>query len=464
MFDITLWLQTNERIIKDFGHLYYEPTGRVKKKTVKRSESFILADQKLPDGTIIPGTKFEAYSTQETTRGRVYNKNRPDLFIIDDFESNKTKRSAAITRSISGHLDEMFSGLSPTGQVLFLCNYITESGNVQYILNKAKEDKRFYVHRVDVEIQTPEGVVPAWPSKHVMTDQEAEALNAGIPDKSKQVVSLETKKRTLNAGGRKVYESEMMNSPELSGQLVFDRKKIDEDLAKCTEAIEDRAGFKIWADYNASHRYAIGGDVAKGVGRDSCASVAIDFTSIPAIQMGSYANNQIAPDTFAHELKREGWMLGGCLLAPEVNNQGHATVNELKHIYPIEKIYRQIQTGKTIKVGDKLSAQLGFETGANKTDIIYNLKTAYEAGHLVIRDRRILLEMRAYNQDDLIDTSFDPETTRHFDLLMATAICWQMRNYALLGEAEPEDEYEQPPYQPTSEYESGSQDDQAQML
>jgi hypothetical protein len=52
-----------------------------------------------------------------------------------------------------------------------------------------------------------------------------------------------------------------------------------------------------------------------------------------------------------------------------------------------------------------------------------------------------------------MDSEVDPRlTTRHFDLLIACAIAWQMKDYAVKAEKEG---YVQPPYQPT-EMESGN--------
>jgi hypothetical protein len=385
LFDIAVQFQSNKRIIHDYGQLYYESGGR-RRSTMKRIGSFVLAN----------AVKFEAFSTQESVRGRVYQtpefSARPDAFYLDDIESVKTRRSAARTREVIDHLDELLAGLDPTASVMFLCNYISDSGVVQYVLDKAKNNPKFRVHRVDAE----EKGEPTWPEKYAKTDLEAEARNLSQP-KDAPIVSLEAKRRDL---GDRVYEREMMNNPEVSGDMIFDRQKLDQ--MQPTEPMEDRGGFLIWSDYNPRHRYAIGADTAKGVGRDSSASVLIDFTQVPNEQVGSYANALIPPDSFAHELRRQGHNFGTCLLAPEVNNQGYATLNELKRIYPLGSIFMRTQTGKHLKARERQTYELGWETNAaTKPDMIYQLKQAVEDGHLKINDKRILDEMRRYNQADL---------------------------------------------------------------
>ena len=46
-------------------------------------------------------------------------------------------------------------------------------------------------------------------------------------------------------------------------------------------------------------------------------------------------------------------------------------------------------------------------------------------------DPDLIAELRGYTRDDLMDKDEDVRlTTRHFDLLMACAIAWQMRFHA----------------------------------
>lgn len=436
LFDIAVWLQTNEKLISDYGQLFFEPPKQ-KKSTVKRVNNFVLGN----------GVKYEAFSTQEGTRGRIYQDARPDLFIIDDFETSKTIRSNATIQAIIAHLNELIGGLAPTASVIFLGNYISESGVVQYILDKAKDNPRFLIRKVNVE----EGGKPVWEDKYAMTDLEAGVRNVDRPNDA-PVVSLESKKRDL---GEREYAKEMMNSPETSGDLVFDRAKVEAAIEKARGLpVQDRAGFKVWKDFNPAHLYCLGADTAQGVGRDSSASFLLDVTPFPNQMVGSYANNLIAPDTFAHELKRQGEMFGTCLIGPEINNQGWATVNELKRIYPIEKIYRKSQQGRDMRIKESISDKLGWDTNAaTKPDMIYQFKRAFEDGHVEIFDLALLDEMRRYNQTDLSELRYDPESTRHFDKLMAACITWAIRTQAVLMSSTVEEDYQQPAYEASSEYE-----------
>src|SRR5882757_7450872 len=52
-------------------------------------------------------------------------------------------------------------------------------------------------------------------------------------DPSKRKVSLESKRRELNAGGRRVFEVEMLLDPIAAGSPFFDRAVIERLLAQC---------------------------------------------------------------------------------------------------------------------------------------------------------------------------------------------------------------------------------------
>jgi hypothetical protein len=101
LFDVVLQLQTNEKLIADFGQLFF--TGnkiKEKEKSEKKSiNEFITTN----------GVKVKAYSTGMSTRGEVFGSERPDAYFIDDIETLKTINSIARTDQVKGFLDELFS-------------------------------------------------------------------------------------------------------------------------------------------------------------------------------------------------------------------------------------------------------------------------------------------------------------------------------------------------------------------
>lgn len=436
LFDVVTELQTNEQLIADFGHLYNQPRTK-DEASLKRISNFITTN----------GVRVEAHTALTPMRGRLFQNNRPDFILRDDLENAITAESPAITEKIVKLMDEAKGGMAGHGASLTLGNYILEEGVMGYVKTSV-EGSGGRVRFVPVVDKAGE---PTWPDKFVRTDAEAFAVNKEITDPARRKISLESRKRELNSGGRRVYEVEMMLDPVAAGSPFFDRATIDRLLAQCTEPKEVKAGFSLWSEYNPSHRYAIGADTGKGNGGDHSTSALIDFSPIPARQVGSYANNLIPADQFAHELKRQGDLFGTCLIGPEKNAEsGGSCLTTLKMIYPVDHIYRQVPLDR---LTDKPlgSGELGWETTtATKYTILNELRTAVEDGHLVVNDRRILLECRSFTHSDADDLGSTRQGlfTKHFDLLMAAAIGWEMRKHARTKE--PTSDYEQPEYERTS--------------
>lgn len=186
LFDVVLFLQTNSRLIADFGELF-NAARNPEEITQKRVNNFITNNK----------VRVEAHSTQESVRGRIHGHQRPDALILDDFETNKTKDSKAYTAQVISHINEFKAGLDASAIVLYLGNYITEHGSIQTLVERAKTDIRLKIRNVPI---IKKGL-PVWPAKYAMTDEEARITGK---------VSLEDKKRQL---GSQVFNAEMMNMP-----------------------------------------------------------------------------------------------------------------------------------------------------------------------------------------------------------------------------------------------------------
>lgn len=434
LFDIIVSLQTNEKLRADFGDLYIEKRSN-EQKTLKRVSRFITTNK----------IKVEAFSTGTSPRGRLYGKYRPDFFIFDDIENVITRRSVRITKNIIDHYNEVKRGMSTDAGILILGNYISETGVIQHVMDRVMSNPRGIVRNIPVVDPVTSEI--AWRSKYVATDEEAVSLNRNIPNPKQYVVSLQSKRRDL---GEATYRENMLNDPAGAAEPFFDRRKLDEDLKKCADPLEVSGGLYIYARYNPAHRYAIGGDTSMGIGLDSNASVIEDFSRTPNLIVGTYTNNQITPDVFAHELKRQGNMYGDCLIAPESNGESGGTcVNALKAIY--RKVY---QTRAATQMYDKATNKVGWRTtSASKPEMLFKFKSDYEDGRLEIRDKRLLLEMRSFTSLNMSENVSPLDTTKHFDLLMAACIANMMRTYATY--TKPKKVFIQQPYEsPSIEQES----------
>lgn len=186
LFDVAYELTNNKRLQADFGRLFSKERS-INDIKQNRINNFVTEN----------GIRVEAHSTQESVRGRIHLEQRPDMLILDDIETNKTKESQAYTKQVREHISEALAGMSPTGSILYLGNYITEYGNIQFLIDRAKTDTRLRVRNVPVIVDGE----PTWSAKYAMTNEEAEKSGK---------VSLEDKKIQL---GSLVFSYEMMNQP-----------------------------------------------------------------------------------------------------------------------------------------------------------------------------------------------------------------------------------------------------------
>lgn len=186
LFDIAFEMVNNARLRADFGILFSKERG-IQDIKQNRINNFVTEN----------GIRVEAHSTQESVRGRIHLNQRPDFLLLDDIETNKTKTSEAYTKQVRDHMTEAQAGMSPDGFILYLGNYITEYGNIQWLMDRAKNDKGLRIRNVPIVIDGK----PTWEAKYAMTDEEAKATGK---------VSIEDKQRQL---GSLVFSYEMMNQP-----------------------------------------------------------------------------------------------------------------------------------------------------------------------------------------------------------------------------------------------------------
>jgi len=236
---------------------------------------------------------------------------------------------------------------------------------------------------------------------------------------------------TLNKDWDSLFQ-EYPTTPEeafiSSGGKVFDAFKLKEMVTEVGEKINDWVYFE---HYIPGHTYAVFGDPSEGIGKDGAAAVVIDFSHkenkmLKPKVVAEFLSNKTPPDIFGHELKNAGVLYGGCLVAWERNNHGHAVGVTLKGIY--HNLYTEV---KEDNVGDIITEKLGWNTNvATKPKMIYDLNTAINMDDILIPSKRIVRECRTYNKEDLSRIRYDENHESHWDLLMACAGCYQMAAHA----------------------------------
>lgn len=421
--DIQDFLATNPKLITDFGKLY----------TKSRKKSNLLSDideENKPKSVLNfktnNGIMLEAYSTQESPRGRVFGKDayRPDHYTIDDFENNITKESYKITKKVKSHIDEIKRGLGPGGSILYLCNYITEEGSVAEIKERLKSNPRARVR--EIPVMDPQGTL-AWPDKFVKTDEEAAQANRNITNKRSFKVSIESKRRSL---GEKQFQTEMMNNPEGSGDYFFDRAIVRSKMRDARDPLKQIGALKVWSEYNPKYSFGAGADTSEGKGLDSSALAIFNFTRRPMLIVATYERNDVIPTLFGRDVKKHCEHYGECIICPETNGIGYSTLATLLELeYP--NIYqREVKNKKTGKMMNEYGIRSAINGFGVRWDLYSSFKEGFEDGEFEIWDMDLLKEMYHFKKSDIELRQMEEGMTRHFDKLTAAVIGYEMRKHA----------------------------------
>lgn len=219
----------------------------------------------------------------------------------------------------------------------------------------------------------------------------------------------------------KEYPTTPFEAFQSSGNKLFD----ENSLAKLNicPPIKQENEWNYYAEPILGHKYIFGADVGEGIGKDHSTICIIDITLLKPKVVATYKNNKIAPDLLAYEIKNGGTKYHYAFGAPERNNHGHTVLSKLREIYPEDLIYKD----------DK--EKLGWHTNlVSKPKMMYDLNTAVNNELIDIPSQGLLSEMRRFDKEDIRVKSYDEESTEHFDLLMALAIAFQMKDFS--GRAE----------------------------
>lgn len=404
LLDIALELQTNQYLIADFGQLYFDQTGQ--KKSKKSSVSNFLTSN---------GCRVQASTVKKTLRGQVFAGDRPDYLLLDDIENDITKKSFVKTRTTINFIEEMMSAIAPHAKVHILGNRVTDTWVIADLEERFREN----------------------PQANIF--EKALIENGEITWARFDWNWINAKRDMLNKNGSKRFEQEYLNQPIVDGNRLFVTDLIDPliDAAKnavyTTPPSEDnifRAKWKIWKEpefdrYDGPAEYMIGVDISQGFGLDSsCIEILNRKTGE---QVAEWESNIADPSSLVDEILWAYEEYNNPIVAPENNSIGQAVISVLKergmqHILYVEQ---KIDAITKLKVN-----RYGWNTnGKTKPKCIFDLKKAVEDEDIIINSVLLLKELRSFTNSDLDYSTFDPETSRHFDRVMAIAICWQMRNY-----------------------------------
>lgn len=386
-------LDNAKQSVTDIYNMFVQPRVRAMYPEVF-SKTDNKREETMSGFTTSTGVKVLAKQIGVDQRGKIMEDAKSDFDWYDDIETKTTIRSALITHKIKENMEEARTGLALNGSSIYTCNYFSEQGNVHDLVTKNSDSKIVQI--------TP-----------IMKDGKPTWLRYSVAE-------IEEMRRTDDD-----FEGERMCKPSASKDMYFDRESLDRQVT--IQPIRDIAGFKVYKDYKPNHAYGGGHDVAGGVGLDSSTSVFIDFSTIPAQVVATFASNTVLPEAFGDEIYSQSNVFGGCLVAPE-NNRYDQTILKAKMLGA--NIFVAPTSG--VRINGAAPNTLGWNTNSlTKSKMLSDAREAVESGLISINDADLLQELKSFTRNDLIDRPVDIRlTTRHFDLLIAFCIAWQLKDYA----------------------------------
>jgi hypothetical protein len=195
--------------------------------------------------------------------------------------------------------------------------------------------------------------------------------------------------------------------------------------------LRDYAGFRIWVKPKPTGVYAIGADVAEGIGGDASCAAVLDCSN--GVHVASYWSNSSDIDTYAAELYKLGIWYNKAFINVEANNHGNGVIAILggsAGSLAYSNLYRRIEYNEFTAKRTKI---IGFKTGPNsKPRLIGNFKAAMKAGEVTTYDRYTIQELGSFCKDQKTG-KLGAKGNAHDDRVMALALAWEQARLIIEG-------------------------------
>lgn len=193
--------------------------------------------------------------------------------------------------------------------------------------------------------------------------------------------------------------------------------------------ISTHGSTKIYAMPEASRRYVMTADVARGVGGDYSAFIVVDVTEFPYRVAAVYRDNEVEPQIFPHFINEAHKFYNFCPILVETNDIGQQIAEMLITDFENEGVLRVTQTGRKGQVlgggFSKISRPGVKTTQITKRVGCLNMKAMIENNKLIINDYDLLSELSTFISKS---TSYEAEYGKHDDLVMCLVLFAWMTN------------------------------------
>jgi hypothetical protein len=422
LYDIIVQLQTNRKLIDDFGNLFPERWSQDEEWIKKTSVSEFVTTNLI---------KLRSMSIGTTPRGALFVCKdwafRPDMAIFDDIDTIQSIRNPEVVdKNYEFFRNEILWWLAENAKIIILWNVIGKDWLIPRIERDIESDKRFRINIISIYDKDWK---ITW-DRFVETNEEAANMNQKLPIWS-QVVSLESKRL-------KQWESAFKANFMLIPMINISAPVFDLDLL---DSLKPKKPIKIDTQYpelyifeelekdatNKPKPYfnlCLGSDTSLGNPWGDYATIVVRDRQ--GRLMATYRGH-IKPDLLVWVYQRLFELGYRGVLAPENNNTGIATINKARDTYLVNYLYVE----KTLdKISEKSRKTYGWNTnGKTKPLMISELDEAIRLWHITEFDERSLAELRSYAYGQ--NGEMEALAPNHDDMVMAEAITWQMRKYSI---------------------------------
>ncbi|MBC1564168.1 phage terminase large subunit [Listeria booriae] len=252
-----LQLKFNAKLREDFGELLYEQNSR---NELDNKYEFIT----------LSGTKVEAKGTGTQMRGLRYLNTRPDLFLLDDLESNQNTNTKELReKNLHWFQSEMLQALDAGGLCVYMGTIVHYDSLLNHVITKSRQFKSKKFPAITSFSESP-NLWAKWREIYNNDDEQAKDQADAFYGQNKAEMLKGTS--TLWASrydykyfmekreemGSKAFNQEYMNNPLDEESRVFDPDKFtyyvesDVKLSQCDIfAAVDFAMGKQKGDYSA---------------------------------------------------------------------------------------------------------------------------------------------------------------------------------------------------------------------
>ena len=403
LFDLVVHLQTNQRLIQDFGQLYN--TKRKKEEAEKKTVwEFITSHGEVQDRV-----KVKSMSMWETARWLLYKQYRPDCIILDDIDNIlSVKNPDVIDKNYDFLKWEVFGALDIDYKIVWLWNVISADGLVPRHKRDIDWNEKWTLS--EVPIMKDNEII--W-DRYVHTDEEAqEWLDRGV-----RKVSLESIKREQGENFKPNY----LLIPHISSwNPVFNHDILQSIVSIKWTSDTKYNGLVYYKDPSPDLIWGV--DTALWWENGDYSTITIRNYNLELV--ASY-RGKIPPDKLSEIIKYlvDKWYEG--LIWIENNNTWISTIDNLKNEY---RYSRLLYSQKSIdNITNRPTNRYGFNTNAkSKVLIIEKLRSMIENRELTEFDEHSIQDLLNYYYDSKLSTN--ALKGAYDDCVISNAICLHMYN------------------------------------